>query len=326
MNLLQEFRNKSKALNKNLVLPEGMDDRMLYAGERLVGEKICNVILLGNKEKIAKRAETLGVSLAGIELADPEESEKFDDYANEFYSLRKHKGITKDQAVETLKNPLFYGAMMVRNGDADASLAGAVNTTGNVMRAGIYCIGLEENIKIVSSSFLMILPEWDYPIAFADCAVVPDPDSEQLADIAIVSADTYRRLTGIEPKVAMLSFSTYGSANHPMVDKVKNATDIINEKAPHIIADGEMQLDAAIVPSIGLKKAPGSKVAGHANVLVFPDLQSGNIGYKLTQRLAKAEAVGPIVQGLAKPANDLSRGCSVEDIVNVSAICCIMAK
>ncbi|RKY77359.1 phosphate acetyltransferase, partial [candidate division KSB1 bacterium] len=241
------------------------------------------------------------------------------------YKIRKHKGVSEQEAYDTVKDPLYFGAMMLRMGEADASLAGAVNSTGDVMRAAIRCVGLAENVTAVSSSFLMIVPGRDQIISFADCAVIPDPDPEQLASIAIASAKTHKSLTGVDPVVAMLSFSTYGSANHPMVDKVKEATELVREKAPDILVDGEMQADAAIIEAIGKRKAPESKVAGKANVLVFPDLNAGNIGYKLVQRLAGAEAVGPVIQGLAKPANDLSRGCSIDDIVNVAAICCLLA-
>lgn len=326
MELLSRIREKASKRNKHIVLPEGEDDRVLGAANIIKQEHICDVTVLGKKNDIEKRATKVGLSLDGIRVADPTESGELDRYARQYFEIRKHKGITEPQAREVAQAPLFFGAMMVREGDANGSVAGAVNTTGDVMRAGIQCIGLAEGISIVSSIFMMIVPGWDRPFSYADGAVVPDPNPEELASIAIASAETHRRLTGDEPVVAMLSFSTYGSADHPLVDKMKEATRIVKEKAPDLKVDGELQVDAAIIPSIGEKKAPGSPVAGKANVLVFPDLNAGNIAYKLTQRLANAEAVGPVIQGLRKPANDLSRGCSVEDIVNVAAICCLLSE
>jgi len=326
MELLSRIRERASERNKRIVLPEGDDDRVLRAATILKEEHICDVTLLGREKDIPERASKDSLSLDGIRVVDPAESEELDRYARQYFEIRKHKGITEQQAREVAQSPLFFGAMMVREGDSDGSVAGAVNTTGDVMRAGIQCIGLAEGISIVSSIFMMIVPGWDHPFSYADGAVVPDPNPEELASIAIASAETHRRLTGNEPVVAMLSFSTYGSADHPLVDKMKEATRIVKEKAPDLNVDGELQVDAAIIPAIGEKKAPGSPVAGKANVLVFPDLNAGNIAYKLTQRLANAEAVGPVIQGLRKPANDLSRGCSVDDIVNVAAICCLLSE
>ncbi len=325
MELLDRIRKEAIKKHKRMVLPESEDDRVLNAAFRMRQEKLCEVTLLGDKAKVTAQAEKLGVSLAGIEILQPEKAEHFEEYVRIYHELRKHKGLSEKDAREFMKKPLYFGAMMVRNGHADGSVAGSLSTTGDVLRAAIHCIGLAENITIVSSTFLMIVPGWDRPFTFADSAVVPDPNPEELASIAIASAHTHERLTGDKPVVAMLSFSTFGSANHPLVDKVKEATRIVKERAPDLTVDGELQLDAAIIPSISRKKAPGNKVDGNANVLIFPNLDAGNISYKLTQRFGKAEAIGPIIQGLKKPANDLSRGCSVDDIVNVAAICCVLS-
>ncbi len=321
--LLEEIKNKAIKLNKTIVLPESHDERVLKAAEILAREKIVSVITLGDDDRVRSDAKKLDVDLTGIRVIDPSTSDKLSDFTNLYFNLRKHKGVTVEKARETVLRDLFFAAMMVKEGMADGSVAGSSASTADVMRAGIQCVGIPEGISIVSSFFLMIFPEKVY--SFADCAVVPDPDANQLADIAISTADNHRNLIGEEPRVAMLSFSTKGSAQHESVDKIIDAVKVIKDKRPDLEVDGELQFDAAIIDSIGKKKAPGSTVAGNANVLVFPDLNSGNIGYKIAQRLGGAEAVGPMVQGLNKPFFDLSRGCSVDDIVNTASIAALMS-
>jgi phosphate acetyltransferase len=321
--LLKQIRNKAAQRKKTIVLPESHDERVLRAAEILTKEKVASIITLGNEQKIREDAQKLGVDLQGIRIIDPEKSDKLSDFSNIFYNKRKHKGVTIEQARDTIKRDLFFAGMMVSEGMVDGSVAGSFATTADVTRAAIFCVGLKEGISILSSFFLMAYPDKVY--SFADCAVNPNPDATQLADIAISTADNHKKLTGEEPFIAMLSFSTKGSAEHELVDKVRNATKLVRDKRPDLKVDGELQFDAAIVENVGKKKAPGSDVAGRANVLVFPDLNSGNIGYKIAQRLGKAEAVGPVNQGVKKPFFDLSRGCSVEDIVNTAAIACLMA-
>jgi phosphate acetyltransferase len=322
MEFLQSILEKASKRRKTIILPESTDERVLKAAEVLTKSKIVSVITLGKEEKIKTDAEKLGIDLSGIRIIDHEKSDKLSDFTNIFYNLRKKKGITIEQARETLLRDLFFAAMMVKEGMADGSVSGSISSTRDVMRAGIQCIGMPEGISIVSSFFLMVKTEKIF--SFADCAVVPNPDSNQLADIAISTADNHKRLTDEEPYIAMLSFSTKGSAKHEHVDKVIEATKLVKEKRPDLKVDGELQFDAAVVDSVGVRKAPGSDVAGRANVLIFPDLDAGNIGYKIAQRWGKAEAVGPMVQGLKKPFFDLSRGCSIEDIVNTAAICALM--
>lgn len=323
LELLNEIKLRAADLKKTIILPESHDERVLKAAEILKKNKTVSVITLGNDEVIRKDADKLNVDLQGIRIIDPMNSDKLSDFTNIFFNMRKHKGITIEKARETVVKDLFFGAMMVKEGLADGSVAGSTASTGDIMRAGIQCVGMPDGISIVSSFFLMLFP--DKVFSFADCAVVPDPDANQLADIAISTADNHRKLTDEEPYVAMLSFSTRGSAQHELIDKVINATKLVKEKRPDLNVDGELQFDAAIIESIGLKKAPGSSVAGKANVLIFPDLNSGNIGYKIAQRLAGAEAVGPLVQGLKKPCFDLSRGCSVDDIVNTASFAAVMS-
>ncbi|NNJ51790.1 MAG: phosphate acetyltransferase [Ignavibacteriaceae bacterium] len=320
---IDELKNKASKLNKTIILPESHDERVLEAAEKLTKEKIAAVITLGDEDRILQDAKKVDVDLTGVRIIDQTKSDKLSDFTNIFFNLRKHKGITIEDVRNTMLHDLFFAAMMVKENMVDGSVAGSASATADVMRAGIQCVGMPEGISIVSSFFLMLFPEKNY--SFADCAVVPDPDEKQLADIAISTADNHRKLTGEEPLVAMLSFSTKGSAKHEAIDKVLQATEIVRSKRSDINIDGEMQFDAAVIESIGKKKAPGSDVAGKANVLIFPDLNSGNIGYKIAQRWGRAEAVGPMVQGLNKPFFDLSRGCSVDDIANTAAIAVLMS-
>jgi len=316
--IIDDIQAKARQLKKHIVLPDSMDERAIRAARIIVDEQIASISLVGNEDAIRTKAQQLSVSLEKVNIVDPEKSEKLNDFTNIYFDLRKAKGMSLEQAQKTIKLPLFFGAMMVREGIVDGSVAGSISTTSDVIRAGIQIVGLLPGISVASSFFFMVFPNKNY--LYSDCGVVPDPTVEQLADIAISTAANYKKLTGDEPRVAMLSFSTKGSASHPLVEKVQKATALVKQKSPTLIVDGELQVDAAIVPSVSAMKAPGSPIAGTANVLIFPNLDAGNIAYKLTQRLAGAEAFGPIIQGLKKPCYDLSRGCSVSDIVTMAAI------
>jgi phosphate acetyltransferase len=333
MSIIDQIKEKAKNLGKTIVLPESEDERVLKAAEGIKQEGFAKVVLVGEEEKIKYDANALGVNLEGVQIVNPKEFNKIDAYVAEFVKLREKKGMTEQVARQIMTTePRYFGAMMVRLGDADGMVAGSSSPTADVLRASIQVVGTKPGLKTVSSCFLMVMPEAskqygkDGVIIFSDCGVVPDPTSEQMADIATSAASSARSLASMEPKVALLSFSTKGSAKHPCVDKVQEATEILKNRAVNFDFDGELQADAALVEAIASKKAPGSEVAGKANVLVFPNLSAGNIAYKLVQRLANADAYGPLLQGLDKPINDLSRGCSVEDILNTVAITAAQAE
>ncbi len=328
MNFLEQTIERAKADVKTIVLPESTDMRVIKAASMVLEKGIANVVLVGDRDEITGLAGNLDISKAVI--VDPVKSEKYDDYVNTFYELRKAKGITIEKAKEIMKNPVYWGVMMVKKGDADGMVSGAVNSTADTLRPALQIVKTAPDAKLVSAFFVIVVPNCEYghngTFIYADSGLVENPNEEQLAEIAITSAKSFKLLVQAEPKVAMLSYSSYGSAKSELTEKVIKATEIAKERAPQLMLDGELQGDAAIVPSVAESKAPGSPVAGQANVLVFPDLNCGNIAYKLTQRLAKAEAYGPITQGLAAPVNDLSRGCTAEDIVGVVGITAVQAQ
>jgi len=328
MSIIDKIADAARREKKTIVLPESWDARTVKAASEIAQRKIADVVLLGGESGIANVSE--GADLSGVRILDYENAGNFDEYVELLFEMRKNKGMTMEKAAAAMKNPLYYGVMMVKRGAADGMVAGAANATADVLRPALQVLRTAPGIKLVSSFFLMEVPNSEFGnsgvFVFADCGLITDPSADDLSEIAIAAARSYKALTLDEPKVAMLSYSTYGSGKSDITQKVVEATELARQKAPELMIDGELQADAAIVQSVGEFKAPGSSVAGQANVLIFPDLNSANIGYKLVQRLAKAEAYGPLLQGIAKPVNDLSRGCSAEDIVGVAAITAVQAQ
>ena len=329
MSFIDDIKNRAKKSIKTIILTESEDVRVLEAASKVTKEGFAKVILIGNQDETNKLASDNNIDIAGIQIIDPVTSNKYDEYVERFYELRKAKGITIEDAKKIIKDNVYFGTMMVKSGDADGLVSGACHSTANTLRPALQILKTAPGTKLVSAFFLMNVPDCKYGedgiFVFGDCGLVENPNSDELSEIAISSSKSFKQLTNKEPKVAMLSYSTYGSAHSELTEKVVEATKLLKEKMPNLICDGELQLDAAIIPEISASKAKGSPIDGKANTLIFPSLDAGNIGYKLVQRLAKAEAYGPLCQGIARPVNDLSRGCSSEDIVGVVAITAVQA-
>ena len=330
MAFIDEIKIRAKEKIKTIVLPEATDIRVLTATSNILKEGFAKIILIGNKEEILSKAKESNLDIENAEIVDPVTSEKYDEYVNAFFELRKNKGIDIEKAKQLILDPVYFGMMMVKTGYADGLVSGAIHSTSDTLRPALQILKTAPNTKLVSAFFLMVVPDCEYgengTFIFSDCGLNENPDSEALSEIAISSSKSFEQLVGKQSKIAMLSYSTYGSAHSELTDKVITATNLVRQKAPELIVDGELQLDAAIIPDIAKSKAPGSPLKGEANTLIFPELDAGNIGYKLVQRLAKAEAYGPLCQGIAKPVNDLSRGCNSKDIEGVVAITAVQAQ
>lgn len=330
MSFIEQIKEKAKKDIKTIVLPESEDIRVLEGASKVLKDGFANIILIGDEKDIRQSALNNNIDISKATIINPKTSDKFEEYANSFYELRKAKGMTPEKARETLLEPIYFGMMMVKQGDSDGLVSGACHSTANTLRPALQILKTAPNTKLVSAFFVMVVPNCEYGdngvFIFGDSGLVENPSAEDLSEIAISSSKSFHQLVSAEPKVAMLSYSTYGSAHSELTEKVVEATKLLKEKEPNLICDGELQLDAAIIPEVAASKAPGSPVEGKANTLIFPDLNAGNIGYKLVQRLAKAEAYGPLCQGIAKPVNDLSRGCSSDDIAGVVAITCVQAQ
>ena len=330
MSFIESIKQRAKQNIKTIILPEAEDKRVLEAASKVIAQGFAKVILIGDKEQIEKDSKENNIDLSGIEIIDIKKSTQKQEYAQKLFELRQAKGMTEEEASKLIEEPIYFGMMMLKNGEADGLVSGAAHSTSNTLRPALQILKTAPNTKLVSAFFVMCVPNCEYgehgTFIYGDSGLNQNPNADELSEIAISSAKSFKSLVGAEPKVAMLSYSTYGSAKSELTEKVIEATKLVKEKAPDLLVDGELQVDAAIIPEVSKSKAPGSPIEGNANVLIFPDLNAGNIGYKLTQRLAKAEAYGPLCQGISKPVNDLSRGCSADDIVGVVAITAVQAQ